>query len=125
MKKKGAYDYGQFIEFTDESFLVGDILAEPFRVSHDVPCVGFVFSAGGETIIEPLAEAIERALTDVEDSADTLLRQAAEKETEPAAKWALSKLVENNEVAKKTCSFACQDTGLAVVFAEMQNNLII
>lgn len=76
-----------------------------------------------ETIIEPLAEAIERALTDVEDSADTLLRQAAEKETEPAAKWALSKLVENNEVAKKTCSFACQDTGLAVVFAEIGQDL--
>ena len=76
-----------------------------------------------KTLISPLAAAIEKALTNVENSADSLLRRAAQKETEPAAKWALSKLVENNEVAKNTCSFACQDTGLAVVFAEVGQDL--
>lgn len=80
-------------------------------------------SLNTQTIISPLAKAIEHALMNVEESADSLLRSAAETETEPAAKWALSKLVENNEVAKKTCSFACQDTGLAVVFAEVGQDL--
>lgn len=47
VKKKGTYDFGRFIEFTDDSFLIGDVMVEPFRVSHDVPCVGFVISAGG------------------------------------------------------------------------------
>ena len=47
VKKKGQYDFGRLIEFSDESFLVVDIMVEPFRVSHDVPCVGFVISAGG------------------------------------------------------------------------------
>ena len=46
LKKKGAYDCGRVAEFGDESFTIGDIEVEPFRVSHDVPCVGFVFSHG-------------------------------------------------------------------------------
>lgn len=50
LKKKGQYDYGQVVEFSDESFTVGDIIVEPFKVSHDVPCVGFVFSCGAARV---------------------------------------------------------------------------
>lgn len=44
VKDKGNYALGQPIEFSDEDFIVGDVIVSPFRVSHDVPCVGFVFS---------------------------------------------------------------------------------
>ena len=78
-----------------------------------------------ETIIVPLGDAIEKALMNVESSADALLKGALERESSTAAKWALSRLVENNETARKCNAFACQDTGLAVVFAEVGQELIL
>lgn len=78
-----------------------------------------------KSIIVPLASAIENALCHTEDSAARLLKDAAEKETEPSAKWALDCLCENADIAKKTHSFACQDTGLAVVFAEVGQDLAL
>jgi len=44
------------------------------------------------------------------------VRSAFESETNPAAKEALRQLVENSEVAKETGMPYCQDTGMAVVF---------
>ncbi len=40
----------RLVEFTDGDFLVGDILVTPFKVSHDVPCVGYVFWHNGKQI---------------------------------------------------------------------------
>ena len=76
-------------------------------------------------IIRPLAQAIEHALTNVEKETDAKLRYAAKNESSPLAAWALNRLVENNEIAAKTCSFACQDTVLAVIFAEIGQSLCL
>lgn len=76
-----------------------------------------------EEIIEPLAEAIENALMNVESATVEKLKEAAEKESGERAKWAIERLIENSEVARNTRSFACQDTGLAVVFAEVGQRL--
>lgn len=50
LKKKGSYETGQVIEFGDGPIIIGDITVEPFKVSHDVPCVGFVFSHGAARV---------------------------------------------------------------------------
>lgn len=76
-------------------------------------------------IIKPLAEAIEKALMEVDSSCDALLKDACDRESSPAAKWALKQLVENNKIAKNSRSFACQDTGLAVVFADIGQSLVL
>ena len=41
--------YLKFKEF-DGDFYIGDITVSPFRVRHDVPCVGFSFLSGGKKI---------------------------------------------------------------------------
>ncbi len=74
-------------------------------------------------IIEPLAQAVEHALCNVEEAVIKRLKEAAERESGERAEWALRRLIENGEIAKKTHSFACQDTGLAVVFAEVGQDL--
>lgn len=74
-------------------------------------------------ISEPLGKAIAHALMNVEQSADALLGKASEKESSAPAKWALERLIENNEIARSTHSYACQDTGLAVVFVEVGQDL--
>lgn len=77
------------------------------------------------TIVQPFAAAVEHALVHVDATADRCLRTACEKETSDAAKWALRQLVKNNEIARETNSFACQDTGLAVVFAQVGQELCL
>lgn len=47
------------------------------------------------------------------------LRAALEQEESPSGKMVLEKLVENAELAKRESMPICQDTGLAVVFIEM------
>lgn len=78
-----------------------------------------------ETIIQPIAKGIVRALMNVDEDVADLLQCAAEKETSPAAKWALSALVKNAAIARDQNCFACQDTGLAVVFVELGQNLAL
>lgn len=48
--KKGEYDPKNVIEFSEGDFTVGDIIVTPFKVGHDVPCVGYVFSHKGKQI---------------------------------------------------------------------------
>ena len=47
LENKGDYEGGQIVDFGDGAFTIGDIEVEPFKVSHDVPCRGFVLSSGG------------------------------------------------------------------------------
>lgn len=74
-------------------------------------------------VSRPLGKAIVHTLMNVEQSADALLKKAIEKESSAPAKWALERITENNEIARSTRSYACQDTGLAVVFAEVGQDL--
>lgn len=71
-----------------------------------------------ETIAERLAAAVDTALKNVDPDVVALLRQAQAKETGAAA-WALGQLLENDRLAAETACYACQDTGLAVVFADV------
>lgn len=47
--KMGAYNK-KVIPFGDEDFYIGDITVSSFKVSHDVPCVGYSFMSGGTKI---------------------------------------------------------------------------
>ena len=70
-------------------------------------------------ITEKLGQMIKNALIDVEPATQKLVRRAAERESSDMCKWALEQISENNAVASKTRSYACQDCGQAVIFAEL------
>lgn len=71
-----------------------------------------------ETIAERLSAAVDTALKNVDPDVVALLRQAQSNETGAAA-WALGQLIENDRLAADSSCYACQDTGLAVVFADV------
>lgn len=48
LMKKGV-PYNRLMRF-DGDFFIGDITVSPFPVSHDVPCLGYGFTAGGSKI---------------------------------------------------------------------------
>ncbi len=72
-----------------------------------------------------LGELIKDALINVEPSAQKLIRDAAKKESSHMCRWALEQINENNSVASATRSYACQDCGQAVIFAEVGQDLHI
>ena len=72
-----------------------------------------------QQIAEKLAALIDSKLKNVEQNTCSLLSAALERETSEPAKWAISTIIENAEVAAKTGSYACQDCGLALVFVEL------
>ena len=74
-----------------------------------------------ETVSTLLQEGCYRLSHDV----TTALRQAYEREESPAARNALSKLLENAEAAARDEIPLCQDTGMAVVFLELGQELHI
>lgn len=74
-------------------------------------------------IIKPLADLIEKSLINVEETTCTLIKDAIKKETNTNAKWALQQIADNNEIAKNTNSFACQDCGQAVIFASVGQDI--
>ncbi len=57
-------------EFGDNDFCVGDLLISPFRVSHDVPCVGFSVLCGGKkvSVMTDLGYVTENMINKVSDS---------------------------------------------------------
>lgn len=71
-----------------------------------------------ETVAAALAQAVDRALKEVDPDVVRLLKQAAGSET-GAAKWALDQIVENDRFAAETGCYACQDTGLAILFVDV------
>lgn len=76
-----------------------------------------------DSLVEPLAAAIQNALKNVEPQADRLVASASERETNAAAKWALEQIVENNRIARCSGAFACQDCGQAVLFVTLGQDL--
>lgn len=53
------------------------------------------------------------------------LRNACESENSPAAKFALEIMLKNADIAESSLSPLCQDTGMAVVFADIGQNVCI
>lgn len=72
-----------------------------------------------EQIASALARLIDNSLRGVEQNTVSLIKAAAAAESSPAAAWALDAIVENARVSEKQGCFACQDCGLALVFAEI------
>ena len=77
---------------------------------------------GYDTIAEALSGLIREKLCTVEKEALLLTQAALEKETCPAAAWALETIVENANIARENRFFACQDCGIALVFAYVGRN---
>jgi fumarate hydratase subunit alpha len=76
-----------------------------------------------------VTEAISTLLQDgcyhLSDDVITALRQAYEREESPAARNVLAKLLENAEAAARDEIPLCQDTGMAVVFLELGQDVHI
>lgn len=72
-----------------------------------------------DKIVSATAELIDHALKNVEQNTCALISKALGMETSEPAKWALEQILCNADLAAKTCSYACQDCGLALVFVEL------
>jgi len=70
-------------------------------------------------LIPRLAELISEANIKIDSMTVDKLRNCLKNETSPHAKWALEQIVENIDIAERTNSPACQDTGLAVFFVKL------
>jgi len=74
-------------------------------------------SAG--TVTETLRDLFIAANLEMGRDMQDALARAAEEEESPLGRYVLQKILENMDVARKESLPLCQDTGLAVVFAEM------
>ena len=70
-------------------------------------------------ITETVARLCVEANRNLPDDVCAALRQAAEEEAFAPARDILDLLVRNEGIARSTCMPICQDTGMAVVFAEV------
>jgi len=70
-------------------------------------------------ITEEVARLCMEANFELEDDVQKALEKAAEKEESPAGKEVLRQIVENSSIARSERMPMCQDTGLAVIFAEI------
>lgn len=75
-----------------------------------------------DNIIEKLGSAIDGALKKVDGDVLGMLKKAYAEETNERAKWALGQIIENDEVAERTDSYPCQDTGVAMLFVKVGGN---
>jgi fumarate hydratase subunit alpha len=74
---------------------------------------------GYNEIKAAVSDALSVGLCGVEPEMTRLLNRAKERETEPAARYCLGVILENNLEAEKTRSPACQDTGLVLFFVRL------
>lgn len=68
------------------------------------------------TIRDTVAQLAIRANTVLDTKVEEAIRQARTKEESPVGLAILDQLLENSEIARETATPICQDTGLAVVF---------
>ena len=102
-----------------ELLFYGKIIAK-FFYRHEK--VNDMKTYGYDTIADALSGLIREKLCTVEKEALLLTQAALEKETCPAAAWALETIVENANIARENRFFACQDCGIALVFAYVGRN---
>ncbi len=76
-------------------------------------------------IAEKIRIEIDKISCEVEPSCRAALREAFEKEQSKAAKFALGVMNENIDFAIAEHKPVCQDTGMAVVFLEIGNEVIL
>ena len=73
----------------------------------------------GQSISEAVAIMCQQANFELSEDMLVALRRSVDRETNPVAKNALSRILKNSEVAETRSIPMCQDTGLVVVFAEV------
>lgn len=78
-----------------------------------------------QTIVDKLSVAVDAALRKVDEKTVELLKIALEKERNPHARFALETILENDAYCDRTAAYPCQDTGLAVVFADVGEDVHI
>ncbi|WP_243547177.1 fumarate hydratase [Pseudodesulfovibrio tunisiensis] len=76
-------------------------------------------------IIDAVANMCIKANTELPDDVRAKLEQALAEETSPSAKEVLRQLLENADLARDTKLPLCQDTGLAVLFVELGDEVKI
>ena len=72
-----------------------------------------------EEITKRLKSVILKSCVEIEPSCEDALRAALARESSPQAKFALEMLCKNAEAARCYGLPACQDTGMAVIFADI------
>jgi fumarate hydratase subunit alpha len=72
-----------------------------------------------ETIIRAVKESVIRANIELGHDVLDALHQGIEKEESPVGKEILERLIENARIAREERIPICQDTGLAVIFVEL------
>lgn len=85
----------------------------------------FMRKISSETIEEAVKELFVSANYALSDNAKACISAARERESAPLAKSILSKLEDNLDAAKELDIPICQDTGMAIVFAEIGNEVFI
>jgi len=76
-------------------------------------------------IVEAVRELAIRAAYELPDDVKLALQDAAAKESNPRARQILDQLIENYQIAEKDRIPLCQDTGLAIVFVELGNQIAV
>ncbi|MDQ7031720.1 MAG: fumarate hydratase [Desulfonauticus sp.] len=76
-------------------------------------------------IIETVAELVQEANINLPEDVKQALVKALEEETNPVGKEILRQLVENYKLAEQTQLPLCQDTGLAIFFVELGQDVFI
>lgn len=84
-----------------------------------------VRSISAHTIRGTIYTLLREALLAPSEKVDELLREALETETAPHAREILEQLLANNEMARREGLPACQDTGMAVIFMEIGQDVHI
>ena len=72
-----------------------------------------------DIIVDTVRNLFIEASTDLGEDVLSAIKRAAEAEDSELGKYALDKIIENAKIAKDTSLPLCQDTGLAVVFVEL------
>ncbi|MCL5807647.1 MAG: fumarate hydratase, partial [Deltaproteobacteria bacterium] len=80
---------------------------------------------GADKVAETISALLQEGCYRLSDDVVNLLKLAYEKEESPPARHALGKLLENAEVAARDEVPLCQDTGMAVVFLELGQDVHI
>lgn len=73
-------------------------------------------------IVDKVSDSIIKASTNLSDDKKNALKLAIENETNENAKWALSQILENYEVAMRDKFPLCDDTGIPHVIIELGKN---
>ncbi|MCK4534695.1 MAG: fumarate hydratase [Syntrophobacterales bacterium] len=72
-----------------------------------------------DIIVDTVRNLFIEASTDLGEDVLSAIKMAAESEDSELGRYALDKIIENAKIAKDTSLPLCQDTGLAVVFVEL------